>query len=261
MNDENGRQNADGIAIEIRNLSKTFKTKEGEVSALSSIDLSVKRGEILGIIGFSGAGKSTLVRCINALERPDSGTILVNGEDVGALKGKRLMKLRRSVGMIFQNFNLLQQKTALKNVLFPLEVAGVKKAEALRRASELLEEVNLSEKSKVYPSQLSGGQKQRVAIARALALNPQILLCDEATSALDPETTMQILELIRSVNKKRDLTVVVISHQLSVVKRICSRVAVIDGGRICETGNVEEVFTRPSSDAAKRLLAFEGGVL
>lgn len=256
-----GEHKADDVVIEIKDLNKSFKSKEGEINALSSIGLTVKRGEIVGIIGFSGAGKSTLVRCINALERPDSGSIEVNGENVCALKGKKLLDLRRNVGMIFQNFNLLQQKTVLKNVLFPLEVAGVKKAEALERAMKLLEEVNLSDKCKAYPSQLSGGQKQRVAIARALALNPQVLLCDEATSALDPETTGQILELIRKFNEKYNLTVVVISHQLAVVKSVCNRVAVIDKGKICETGTVDEVFTNPSSDAAKRLLAFEGGTL
>ena len=257
----NGEHKADDVVIEIKDLNKSFKSKEGEINALSSIGLTVKRGEIVGIIGFSGAGKSTIVRCINALERPDSGSIEVNGENVCALKGKKLLDLRRNVGMIFQNFNLLQQKTVLKNVLFPLEVAGVKKAEALERAMKLLEEVNLSDKCKAYPSQLSGGQKQRVAIARALALNPQVLLCDEATSALDPETTGQILELIRKFNEKYNLTVVVISHQLAVVKSVCNRVAVIDKGKICETGTVDEVFTNPSSDAAKRLLAFEGGTL
>ena len=257
----NGEHKADDVVVEIKDLNKSFKSKEGEINALSSIGLTVKRGEIVGIIGFSGAGKSTLVRCINALERPDSGSIEVNGENVCALKGKKLLDLRRNVGMIFQNFNLLQQKTVLKNVLFPLEVAGVKKAEALERAMKLLEEVNLSDKCKAYPSQLSGGQKQRVAIARALALNPQVLLCDEATSALDPETTGQILELIRKFNEKYNLTVVVISHQLAVVKSVCNRVAVIDKGKICETGTVDEVFTNPSSDAAKRLLAFEGGTL
>lgn len=256
-----GEHKADDVVIEIKDLNKSFKSKEGEINALSSIGLTVKRGEIVGIIGFSGAGKSTLVRCINALERPDSGSIEVNGENVCTLKGKKLLELRRNVGMIFQNFNLLQQKTVLKNVLFPLEVAGVKKAEALERAMKLLEEVNLSDKCKAYPSQLSGGQKQRVAIARALALNPQVLLCDEATSALDPETTGQILELIRKFNEKYNLTVVVISHQLAVVKSVCNRVAVIDKGKICETGTVDEVFTNPSSDAAKRLLAFEGGTL
>lgn len=256
-----GEYKADDVVIEIKDLNKSFKSKEGEINALSSIGLTVKRGEIVGIIGFSGAGKSTLVRCINALERPDSGSIEVNGENVCTLKGKKLLELRRNVGMIFQNFNLLQQKTVLKNVLFPLEVAGVKKAEALERAMKLLEEVNLSDKCKAYPSQLSGGQKQRVAIARALALNPQVLLCDEATSALDPETTGQILELIRKFNEKYNLTVVVISHQLAVVKSVCNRVAVIDKGKICETGTVDEVFTNPSSDAAKRLLAFEGGTL
>lgn len=252
--------NSDAV-IEIKNLNKTFRSKEGEINALSDVNLTVRRGEIVGIIGFSGAGKSTLVRCLNALERPDGGSILVNGEDVCALKGKRLLQLRRNVGMIFQNFNLLQQKTVLKNVLFPLEVAGVKRAEAVARATGLLAEVGLADKLKAYPSQLSGGQKQRVAIARALALNPQILLCDEATSALDPETTGQILELIRTVNEKYRLTVVVISHQLAVVKKVCNRVAVIDGGRICETGSVDEVFANPASDAAKRLLAFEGGTL
>ena len=257
----NGEHKADDVVIEIKDLNKSFKSKEGEINALSSIGLTVKRGEIVGIIGFSGAGKSTLVRCINALERPDSGSIEVNGENVCALKGKKLLDIRRNVGMVFQNFNLLQQKTVLKNVLFPLEVAGVKKAEALERAMKLLEEVNLSDKCKAYPSQLSGGQKQRVAIARALALNPQVLLCDEATSALDPETTGQILELIRKFNEKYNLTVVVISHQLAVVKSVCNRVAVIDKGKICETGTVDEVFTNPSSDAAKRLLAFEGGTL
>lgn len=256
---ETNGANTDDAVIEIKNLNKTFRSKEGAISALSDVNLTVKRGEIVGIIGFSGAGKSTLVRCINALERPDGGSVLVNGENVCALKGKELLALRRNVGMIFQNFNLLQQKTVLKNVLFPLEVAGVKKAEALERATKLLEEVNLSDKRKAYPSRLSGGQKQRVAIARALALNPAVLLCDEATSALDPETTEQILDLIRKINEKYGLTVVVISHQLSVVRRVCNRVAVIDGGRICETGSVEEVFTHPSSNAAKRLLAFEGG--
>ena len=256
---ETNGANTDDAVIEIKNLNKTFRSKEGAISALSDVNLTVKRGEIVGIIGFSGAGKSTLVRCINALERPDGGSVLVNGENVCALKGKELLALRRNVGMIFQNFNLLQQKTVLKNVLFPLEVAGVKKAEALERATKLLEEVNLSDKRKAYPSRLSGGQKQRVAIARALALNPAVLLCDEATSALDPETTSQILSLLKEINEKYGLTVIVITHQMNVVKKICDRVAVLDGGVISEVGTVDEVFSYPKSQAAQRLIAYEGG--
>ena len=249
---------SDGI-IELKNLNKTFKSKHGETVALSDVNLSVNRGEILGVIGFSGAGKSTLVRCINALEKPDSGEITVCGERVTALKAGELLALRRKIGMIFQNFNLLQQKTVLKNVLFPLEVAGVKRDEAVKKAKDLLAELGLSDKEKAYPAQLSGGQQQRVAIARALALDPEVLLCDEATSALDPETTAQILEILRGINAKYGLTIVVISHQLNVVKGVCNRVAVLDGGKICETDAVEKIFTQPSSAAAKRLLAYEGG--
>lgn len=244
--------------ITLRGVNKTYQTKNGGVSALENIDLTIGKGEIYGVIGFSGAGKSTLVRCINALESLDSGEITVCGERVTALKGASLRALRRKVGMIFQGFNLLQQKTVLKNVLFPLEVAGVKKKEALERANFLLEEVGLSDKTKAYPAQLSGGQRQRVAIARALALQPEILLCDEATSALDAETTVQILSLIKEINEKYGLTVVVIAHQISVIRRVCSQVAVLDGGRICETGAAEEVLTNPASQAAKRLLIFEG---
>ena len=247
--------------IEIENLHKTFKTGQDEVAALRGINLSVGRGEILGVIGFSGAGKSTLARCINALERPDIGSVRISGRDVLKLKGHELLLLRRKIGMIFQNFNLLKQKTVLKNVLFPLEVAGIKKAEAVERAMELLKEVNLADKAAAYPAQLSGGQKQRVAIARALALDPEVLICDEATSALDPETTAQILSLIKTVNEKRALTIVVISHQFDVVKRLCTRIAVLDNGVICETGDTLSLFSDPKSDAAKRLFAFEGGVL
>ncbi len=245
--------------IEIENLHKTYKTGQGEVAALNGVNLNVERGEIVGVIGFSGAGKSTLVRCINALERPDGGSVRVAGEDVLKLNGRELLLLRRKIGMIFQNFNLLQQKTVLKNVLFPLEIAGVKKAEATERAMELLKEVNLSDKAHAYPAQLSGGQKQRVAIARALALRPEVLLCDEATSALDPETTAQIISLIKTVNTKYSLSIVVISHQLNVVKSLCSRVAVLDNGVICETGETQSLFLSPQSDAAKRLFAYEGG--
>lgn len=247
--------------IQIRNLNKKYCSRQGEIAALTDVDLDVRRGEILGVIGFSGAGKSTLVRCINLLERPDGGEVLFDGEDLIKLNGRQLLLRRRKIGMIFQSFHLLQQKTVLKNVLFPLEVAGWNRSDARQRAEELLEEVKLTDKIKAYPSQLSGGQKQRVAIARALALNPEVLLCDEATSALDPETTAQILKLLQEINRKYNLTVVIISHQLNVVKSVCHRVAVLEGGRICETGEVESVFTSPASDAAKRLLAFEGGLL
>ncbi len=244
--------------IKLSGVNKVYKSKNGEVSALSDVNLTVCRGEIIGIIGFSGAGKSTLVRCINALETPDSGSVTVCGEKVGELKNSALLKLRRKIGMIFQGFNLLQQKTVLKNVTFPLEVAGVKKKVAIEKAQSLLEEVGLAEKLKAYPAQLSGGQKQRVAIARALANDPEILLCDEATSALDAETSAQILKLLKEINEKRGITLVIIAHQLSVIKNACTRVAVIDGGRLCETGTVKEVFSNPQTAATKRLLAFEG---
>lgn len=247
--------------IEFKNVNKSFKSESGKISALTDINLKIKRGKIMGIIGFSGAGKSTLVRCINKLETPDSGSITVCGKEVTALKRGSLISLRRTIGMIFQNFNLLQQRTILKNVTFPLEVVGFKRNEGKTRAIELLDEVGLSDRAKEYPSRLSGGQKQRVAIARALALTPKILLCDEATSALDPETTAQILRLLKEINEKYNITIVIISHQLNVIKSICDEVAVIDGGKICETGDVETVLSSPSSEAAKRLIAYEKGVL
>lgn len=245
--------------IEIENLNKNYKTDSGKVSALKNVNLKVERGEIMGVIGFSGAGKSTLVRCINKLEIPDGGKIKVLGEDISKASGAKLLRLRRKMGMIFQNFNLLSQRNVLKNVTFPLEIAKVKRAERTERAKRLLEEVRLSDKLKAYPSQLSGGQKQRVAIARALASNPEILLCDEATSALDPETTSQILSLLKEINEKYGLTVIVITHQMNVVKKICDRVAVLDGGVISEVGTVDEVFSYPKSQAAQRLIAYEGG--
>lgn len=247
----------DEYSIEIEHLNKVYKSKAGDVQALTDIDLRVKRGEIIGIIGFSGAGKSTLVRCINKLETPDSGSVTVCGENVVALKGKKLFALRRKIGMIFQNFNLLQQRSVLKNVALPLELAGVKRKDCLARAAKLLDEVGLSNKAKAYPAELSGGQKQRVAIARALALNPEVLLCDEATSALDPETTVQILKLIKEINVSRNLTIVIISHQTNVIKSVCDRVAVIDGGKICEVGETKKVFSSPESNATKRLIAYE----
>ena len=244
--------------IEIQNLSKTFSTADGTVEALKDISLTIADGEIYGIIGMSGAGKSTLVRSINMLERPTSGKILIDGCDVGSLSEAELRKERRNITMIFQGFNLLMQRNCLKNVCFPLELAGVKKSEAEKRAAELLELVGLGDKLKAYPAQLSGGQQQRVAIARALATRPKILLCDEATSALDPQTTQAILSLIRDLHDRLGLTVIVITHQMSVVEQICTRVAILDHGAVAEEGVVSEVFASPKSQAAKRLVYPEG---
>ncbi len=244
--------------IEIKNLSKSFHGSDGEVEALKNVTLTVNDGDIYGIIGMSGAGKSTLVRCINMLERPTSGQVMMDGVDIGALKDASLRDIRRDVTMIFQGFNLLMQRTCLKNVCFPLELSGVSKAEAKERAMRLLETVGLPDKASSYPSQLSGGQCQRVAIARALATNPKVLLCDEATSALDPKTTKSILELISEINRKTGITVIIITHQMSVVEEICNRVAILDNGEVAEEGAVEEVFSNPKSDAAKRLVFPDG---
>ena len=244
--------------IEIKNLSKSFSTSDGTVDALKNVSLTVNDGDIYGIIGMSGAGKSTLVRCINMLERPTSGSVIIDGQDIGALSEKQLREERRSITMIFQGFNLLMQRNCLKNVCFPIELAGISKAEAEKRAAELLETVGLGDKKKAYPAQLSGGQKQRVAIARALATHPKVLLCDEATSALDPQTTHSILQLIREINQKLGITVIVITHQMSVVESVCRHVAIIDGGIIAEQGAVGEVFSRPKSAAARRLVFPEG---
>ncbi len=240
--------------IEIRHLSKTFGAPTGSVTALTDINLTIGDGEIFGIIGLSGAGKSTLVRCINLLERPTEGAVLIDGSDLTKLDKKELLRIRRTIGMIFQGFNLLEQRSALANVLFPLELAGAPKAQARARAESLLALVGLSDKAKAYPSQLSGGQKQRVAIARALATEPKYLLCDEATSALDPNTTRAILELLREINKTLGVSIVVITHEMGVIERICDRVAVIDNSRIAEVGRVDEVFTNPRSDIAKELV-------
>lgn len=245
--------------IEIKNISKKFNTTEGTVYALKNVSLSVADGDIFGIIGMSGAGKSTLVRCINMLERPDSGSVIIDGCDIGKLSNKDLREERRDITMIFQNFNLLMQRNCLKNVCFPLELSGVKKSEAKRKAQELLEIVGLGDKAKAYPAQLSGGQQQRVAIARALATNPKVLLCDEATSALDPTTTNSILELIRSINEKLGITVIIITHQMSVVESICKNVAIIDKGEVVEQGEVSEVFAHPKSIVAKKLVFPETG--
>ncbi|MGN0545930.1 MAG: methionine ABC transporter ATP-binding protein [Acutalibacteraceae bacterium] len=240
--------------IKIENLSKTFSVADGTVEALKNVNLTINDGDIYGIIGMSGAGKSTLVRCINMLERPTEGKVLIDGCDMGALSAKELRSARRSITMIFQGFNLLMQRTCLKNICFPLELAGVKRSEAKKKAMELLETVGLPDKANSYPAQLSGGQQQRVAIARALATNPKVLLCDEATSALDPKTTHSILGLIKEINRKLGITVIVITHQMSVVEEICNRVAILDNGEVVEEGKVSDVFSAPKSDAARRLV-------
>ena len=240
--------------IEIKNLSKTFKTADSSLDALKNVSLTINDGDIYGIIGMSGAGKSTLVRCINMLERPTEGQILIDGVDMGLLSSKQLRDARRNITMIFQGFNLLMQRNCLKNICFPLELEGMKKEDAKKRALELLEIVGLPDKAKAYPAQLSGGQQQRIAIARALATNPKVLLCDEATSALDPNTTHSILNLIRDINKKLGITVIIITHQMSVVEETCNRVAILDNGTVVEQGEVSTVFAHPQSAAAKRLV-------
>ena len=244
--------------IEIKNLTKTFQTSDGAVEALKDITLTINDGDIYGIIGMSGAGKSTLVRCINMLERPTDGTVVIDGADLVKMTEQQLRSVRRNVTMIFQGFNLLMQRTCLKNICFPLELSGVKKAEAKKKAMELLEIVGLPDKANSYPAQLSGGQQQRIAIARALATNPKVLLCDEATSALDPKTTHSILELIREINEKTGITVIIITHQMSVVEEVCNRVAILDNGKVAEEGSVSEIFSNPKSSAAKKLVYPEG---
>ena len=244
--------------IELRHIVKDFGTGEAAVHALRDISLTVEDGEIFGIIGLSGAGKSTLVRCINLLERPTSGSVIVDGRDLTAMTDRELRKARKTISMIFQSFNLLMQRSVLANVCFPMELAGVKKEDARRRAMELLELVELPDKANAYPVQLSGGQKQRVAIARALASDPKVLLCDEATSALDPKTTRSILALLKKLNRELGVTVVVITHEMRVVEQICSRVAILDNGEIQETGPVAEVFSNPRSEAGRRLVLPEG---
>ena len=239
--------------ITIQNLSKTFESETGKVDVLEDVSLTIHRGDIFGIIGVSGAGKSTLVRCINFLEKPTEGRVIFDGMDLGALTERKLYLARQSMGMIFQQFNLLMQRTALDNVCFPLEITGMKRKDCRKKAAELLRLVDMSDKAGAYPSQLSGGQRQRVAIARALATNPKVLLCDEATSALDPGTTRGVLSLLKEINKNLGVTVVVITHEMSVVEEICNKVAVIDSRKIAETGETKSVFLRPKSPAARRL--------
>ncbi len=240
--------------IKIENLSKTFRTASGDFTALSDVNLTINDGEIFGIIGLSGAGKSTLVRCINYLEIPTSGSVTIDGDELGKLSKKALLKKRQNIGMIFQSFNLLEQRNVLKNVCFPLEIARVPKSTAIKRARELLELVGLSDKEKSYPSQLSGGQKQRVAIARALAAETKYLLCDEATSALDPDTTGSILELMKKINRELGVTIIVITHEMRVIESICDRAAVLDGGTVAEVRTVKELFASPKSDIARKLI-------
>ena len=247
--------------IELKHISKVFPTGDGDLHALEDVSLTINDGDIFGIVGMSGAGKSTLVRCINLLERPTSGEVLVDGEDLMTLSPAQLRQKRRSISMIFQQFNLLMQRTCLKNICFPMEIAGVPAAEAKKRAMEYLDIVGLPDKANAYPAQLSGGQKQRVAIARALASDPKVLLCDEATSALDPKTTRDILRLIKDINQRLGITVVVITHEMAVVEAICTHVAVLEHGVLQETGTVEEIFSNPRTEAGRRLVYPDGVVI
>lgn len=240
--------------IEVKNLSKTFTQKNVTVEALKDLNLNIETGDIYGIIGMSGAGKSTLVRCLNYLEEPTEGQVIVRGKNLGSLSEKELRHERQEIAMIFQHFNLLSQKSVIDNICFPLSLQGVKKKDARVRARELLKTVGMEEKEKAYPAQLSGGQQQRVAIARALASNPKILLCDEATSALDPQTTASILDLLREINKSLGLTIVIITHQMSVIRDICNKVAIIEHGVLVEDGLVDDIFAHPKSRAAKELI-------
>lgn len=240
--------------IELQNVCKEFTQDDLKIQALDDINLSIEQNDIYGIIGMSGAGKSTLVRCLNYLEKPTSGTVIIDGEKLGALTEKQLREKRGSIAMIFQHFNLLMQKTVIDNVMFPLKMKGIKKPEAKAKAMEYLKTVGLEDKAKAFPAQLSGGQKQRVAIARALACDPKILLCDEATSALDPQTTESILALLKQINENTGITIVIITHQMSVVETICNKVAIIDNGKLVEKGLVTDVFTNPKSAAAKKLI-------
>lgn len=245
--------------IRLEHITKTFQTKETNLHAVNDVSLTIDQGNIYGIIGFSGAGKSTLVRCINLLEVPSKGKVWIRNTNLLELSEEELRKERQKMGMIFQHFNLLAQRTVLDNVTFPLEITGKKKAQAREKARELLKLVGLEDKESSYPAQLSGGQKQRVAIARALATDPDILLCDEATSALDPITTSNILALLKEINEKLGLTIVIITHQMEVVKQICHKVAIMEEGKVVEEGLVSRVFTTPKSEVAKKLLLTEGG--
>lgn len=245
---------AEASIIELKNISKIFQTEDGNFTAVDDVSLSVKKGEIFGIIGYSGAGKSTLVRAINLLGRPTSGSVTVRGKDFLSLSAKELREERKKIGMIFQHFNLMKSRTVESNVAFPLKRSGLSKTEISERVKELLKLVEIEGKSKDFPSQLSGGQKQRVAIARALANNPDILLCDEATSALDPTTTRSILALLKRLNKELGLTIVIITHQMEVIKEICDKVAVMENGKVVESGEVFDIFAKPQNEVTKRFI-------
>ena len=247
--------------IELRHVSKQYRTRKGAFDALIDINLRIDDGDMFGIIGESGAGKSTLVRCINLLDRPTSGSIVIDGNDVTGYQGRELRAFRNSVGMIFQDFSLFQQRTVLDNVTFPLEVMHVDRGEARRRATALLERVGIADKAQSYPSELSGGQQQRVSIARALINEPKIMLCDEATSALDSRTTFQILDLLRDLNREMGVTMVHITHSLDVAMRVTNRIAVIDRGRIAEEGPTDEVLTNPQSETTRLLIAHSKGTV
>ena len=246
--------------IEVEHLSKDFSIKDGSsIHAVHDVSFSIEKGEIFGVIGLSGAGKSTLVRCLNLLERPNGGSVRIGGRDLLAMSESELRRERRSIGMIFQHFNLLMQRNVQDNVCFPMEIAGMKRKEARAKALEYLQAVGLYDKANAYPAQLSGGQQQRVAIARVLASTPEILLCDEATSALDPQTTQEVLDLLKKINREYGITIVVITHAMSVIEEICDRVGVLEKGRLVEIGAVKDVFSNPSTDAAKRLLLTKRG--
>lgn len=241
--------------IEIKNLSKDYSTDHGDFRAIENVDLTIEDGDIFGIIGMSGAGKSTLLRCINLLERPTSGQILIDGRDITGLAGRELLELRRNIGMVFQRFNLLMQRTVRDNVAYPLEICGMSKEQHMKRVDELLEMVDLVDKVNSYPIQLSGGQQQRVSIARAMANHPKLLLCDEPTSALDSLTTKSLLELLKKINEKLGVTIIIITHEIGVVNKICNRVAVINEANIIEQGSTEDVFKNPQHELTKLLLA------
>jgi D-methionine transport system ATP-binding protein len=244
--------------IKVKNLTKEFATREGKLTALENVSFTVAKGEIFGVMGLSGAGKSTLIRCLNYLERPTKGEVWVNGKNLADLDSRQLAQARQGIGMIFQHFNLLQLRTVAQNVAFPLEIVGTPPAENKKRVNELLELVGLADKATAYPHQLSGGQKQRVGIARALATRPSLLLSDEATSALDPETTHSILELLKQINRSLGVTIVLITHELSVIQSICDRVAVLEHGHLVEIGAVSDVFSRPRAAATRRLINMSG---
>ncbi|SOC13225.1 D-methionine transport system ATP-binding protein [Ureibacillus xyleni] len=240
--------------IELKDISKIYQSKNGEITAVKNVNLSINKGEIFGIIGYSGAGKSTMIRLLNGLEKPTNGTVIVNGKQISSISGNELRNARQKISMIFQHFNLLWSRTVADNIAFPLEIAGITKNERSKRVKELIDLVGLSGRENAYPSQLSGGQKQRVGIARALANNPEVLLCDEATSALDPETTDSILELLLDINKRLGLTIVLITHEMHVIRKICNRVAVMEAGQVVEQGDVLQVFQNPQADITKNFV-------